>query len=84
VKPELLGSQGPPALSKKVALHVMHADACRIVTPGAVAHSEVLADQQADGQCSCVRCEKCEPSIIYKEKSMRQYNFYGTKKLEYK
>jgi hypothetical protein len=40
-----------------------------------VAHVEVPADQRADDRCSCVRYSECEPSIIEKEKSMRQYNF---------
>jgi hypothetical protein len=42
----------------------MHAEAHQAVAPVAVTHSEVLADQQADNWCSCVRCDECEPSII--------------------
>jgi hypothetical protein len=42
-----LGSQGRPPM--------MHPEARRAMTPGAMAHSTVLADQRADGRCSCVR-----------------------------
>jgi hypothetical protein len=54
--PEPLGSQEPPALSRKVPLLVM--------TLEAAAHSKVPADRRVDGQCSCVRCDGYEPSII--------------------
>jgi hypothetical protein len=64
VSHEPLGSQGPPALSQKAPPPVMHAAAHRAMTPGAVAHSGVLADQRADGWCSCVQYSECEPSII--------------------
>jgi hypothetical protein len=64
VSPEPLGSQGPPTLSQKVPAPVMHAEARRAVTPRAMAHFEVPADQRVDGRCSCMRCGKCEPSII--------------------
>jgi hypothetical protein len=64
MSPEPLGSRGPPALSKKGHPHVMHAEAHRVVTPGAVEHSEVPANQWADGRCSCVWCGECEPSIM--------------------
>jgi hypothetical protein len=57
--PEPLDSQGPPALSQKVPPPVMHVEVCHAVTPGTVAHFEVPSDQQADGQCSCVRCGEC-------------------------
>jgi hypothetical protein len=69
--PEPLGSQEPPALSQKVPLLVMPLVVCRVGTLEAAAHSEVPADRQVDGRCSCVRCDGYEPSIIYKEKSMR-------------
>jgi hypothetical protein len=62
--PEPLGSRGPPALSKKTPPDVMRAEAHWVVTPGAVAHSEVPADQRVDDWCSCVRCGECESSII--------------------
>jgi hypothetical protein len=70
--PELLGSQGPLALSQKAPPPVMRIGVHRAVTPGAVEHFEVPANQWADDWCSCVRYGKCEPSIIYKEKTMRQ------------
>jgi hypothetical protein len=50
-----LGSQGPPALSQKAPPPMMHAAVHQAVTPGGVAHSEVLADQWVDGRCSCMR-----------------------------
>jgi hypothetical protein len=62
--PELLGSQGPPALSPKAPPPVMRIEMCLAVTPGVVAHFDVLADQWADNQCSYVRCSECKPSII--------------------
>jgi hypothetical protein len=62
--PEPLGSQGPPALSQKAPPHVICAAARWTVTPRAVAHSEVPANQWVDNRCSCVRCGECEPSII--------------------
>jgi hypothetical protein len=49
VSPELLGSQGPPARSQKAPPPMMCAEARWAVTPGAVALSEVPADQWADG-----------------------------------
>jgi hypothetical protein len=57
--PELGGSQGPPALSQKVSPLVMRIEARWVVTPRAVAHFEVPADQRVDS-----RCGECEPSII--------------------
>jgi hypothetical protein len=62
--PETLGSQEPPALSRKVPLLVMPLVICRARTLEATAHSEVPADRQVDGRCSCVRCGGYEPSII--------------------
>jgi hypothetical protein len=59
-----LGSQGPPALSQKAPPLVMHVSVHRVVTLGGVAHFMVPADQQADGQCSCMWYSECEPSII--------------------
>jgi hypothetical protein len=63
VSPELLGSQGPPALSQK-APPVMRAAVHQAMTPAGVAHSGMPADQRADGRCSCMRYGECEPSII--------------------
>jgi hypothetical protein len=62
--PEPLGSLELPALSQKVPLLVMPLAVRQAVTPGVVARSEVPADQQAVGWCSCTRYGKCEPSII--------------------
>jgi hypothetical protein len=61
VSPELLG---PPP--------VMHLEVHWAMPPEVVAHVEVPANQWADGWCSCVRYGECGPSIIWKEKSMRQ------------
>jgi hypothetical protein len=72
VSPESLGSQEPPTLSLKVPLPVMLLAVHRVVTPGAVARSEVSADQWAVSRCSRVRYGECKPSIIWKEKSMIQ------------
>jgi hypothetical protein len=63
-EPRARGSQGPLALSQKVPPPVMRVEACRAVTPGAVAHFKVSADQRADNRCPCMRCGECEPSII--------------------
>jgi hypothetical protein len=62
--PELLGSQGPLALSQKAPPPVMSIGVRQAMTPGAAAHLEVPADQRADSQCSCMRCGEYEPSII--------------------
>jgi hypothetical protein len=62
--PEPLDSQGPLALSQKVPLPVMHVEVCQVVTPRAVAHFKVPANQQVDVRSSCMRCSECEPSII--------------------
>jgi hypothetical protein len=51
---------------------MMRLEVRRVVPPEVVAHVEVSADQRVDGRCSCVRYSECEPSIIEKEKSMRQ------------
>jgi hypothetical protein len=51
---------------------MMRLEVHRVVPPELVAHVEVPADQQVDDWCSCVRYDECEPSIIEKEKSMRQ------------
>jgi hypothetical protein len=72
VSPEPLGSQEPPALSQKVPLLVMPLVVRRAGTLGATTHSEVPAARRVDDRCSCVRCGGYEPSIIWKEKSMRQ------------
>jgi hypothetical protein len=61
---ELLGSKEPLALSQKAPPPKMHIGVRRAVTPGAVAHFEVPADQRADDQYSCMRYDECEPSII--------------------
>jgi hypothetical protein len=63
VSPEPTGSQGPQALSQKVP-PVMRIEVRRAVTPRAVAHFEVPADQWVVDRCSCVWCGECEPSII--------------------
>jgi hypothetical protein len=62
--PEPLGSQEPPALSRKVPLLVMPLVVRRAGTLEAAAHSEVPADRWVDGRCSCVWCGGYEPSII--------------------
>jgi hypothetical protein len=62
--PKPFGSQGPPALSRKVPLLVMPLVVRRAGTLEAVAHSEVPADRRVDDWCSCVRCGGYEPSII--------------------
>jgi hypothetical protein len=61
---EQLGSQGPLALSQKAHPPMMCIGVRWAVTPGAVVHFEVPADQWADDRCSCVRYGECEPSII--------------------
>jgi hypothetical protein len=43
---------------------MMLLDVRQAVTPRAVAHFEVIADQQAVGWCSCMWYGECEPSII--------------------
>jgi hypothetical protein len=63
VSPEPLGSQEPPALSRKIPLLVMPLVVCQVGTLKAAAHSEVPADRRADDRCSCVRCGGYEPSI---------------------
>jgi hypothetical protein len=70
--PEPLGSRGPPVLSQKAPPPVMRLEVCRVVPPEVVAHVEMPADQWANGRCSSMRYGECEPSIIEKEKSMRQ------------
>jgi hypothetical protein len=50
----------------------MRLEVHQAMPPEVVAHVEVPADQWADGRCSCVWYGECEPSIIEKEKSMRQ------------
>jgi hypothetical protein len=62
--PEQLGSQEPLALSRRVPLLVVPLVVCRAGTLEATARSEVPADRQVDGRCSCVRCDGYEPSII--------------------
>jgi hypothetical protein len=62
--PEPLGSQEPPALSRKVPILVMPLVVHRAGTLEAATHFEVPADQQVDDRCSCVRCGGYEPSII--------------------
>jgi hypothetical protein len=62
--PEQLGSQEPLALSRRVPLLVLPLVVCRAGILEVVAHSEVPTDQQVDGQCSCMRCDRYEPSII--------------------
>jgi hypothetical protein len=69
--PKPLGSPEPPALSQEAPLPVMLLAVRQAMTPGVVARFEVPADQQAVGRCSCVRYSECEPSIIYKGKSLR-------------
>jgi hypothetical protein len=64
VSPELLGSQEPLALSRRVPLLVMPLVVGRARTLEAVARSEVPADRQVDGRCSCVQYDGYEPSII--------------------
>jgi hypothetical protein len=62
--PEQLGSQEPLALSRRVPLLVMPLVVCQARTLEAAACSEVPADRQVDGWCSCVRCDGYEPSNI--------------------
>jgi hypothetical protein len=50
--------------SQKAPPPVMRIGVHRAVTPGAVAHFEVLADKWANDQCSYMRYGECEPSII--------------------
>jgi hypothetical protein len=64
VSPEPLGSQEPPALSRRVPLLVMSLVVGRAGTLEAAAHSEVPADQRVDDRCSCVQCVGYEPSNI--------------------
>jgi hypothetical protein len=64
VSPEQLGSQEPLALSRRVPLLVLPLVVCRAGTVEAAARSEVPADRQVDGRCSCVRCDGYEPSNI--------------------
>jgi hypothetical protein len=64
VSPELLGSQELPALSQKVPLLAMPLAVRRAGTLEVVARSEVPTDRWVDGLCSCVRCDRYEPSII--------------------
>jgi hypothetical protein len=64
VSPESLGSQEPLALSRRVPLLVMPLVVGRAGTLEATARSEVPADRQVDGRCSCMRCSGYEPSSI--------------------
>jgi hypothetical protein len=43
---------------------MMRVEVRRAVTPGAMAHFKVPADQQVDDRCSFMRYGECEPSII--------------------
>jgi hypothetical protein len=61
---ELLGSQVPPARSKKAPPPEMHVVVHHAMPPVAVARLEVPADQWVDNRCSCVRCGEDEPFII--------------------
>jgi hypothetical protein len=71
VCPGLLSTQVPPARPEKTPPPEICVVVCRAMALLAVAHFEVSADQRAINQCSCVRCGEYEPSIIYKEKSVR-------------
>jgi hypothetical protein len=62
--PKPLGSQEPPALSRRVPLLVMPLVVGQVGTLGAAAHSEVPAHRWVDDQRSCVRCGGYEPSNI--------------------
>jgi hypothetical protein len=59
---------------------MIHAEEHRAISSVVVAHSKELADQRADDRCSFVRCGQCEPSIIWKERSVRQLNFKELRK----
>jgi hypothetical protein len=59
-----LGSQEPPALSRKVPLLGMPLVVCRARILGVVARFEVPADRRVDDRCSCVRCGGYKPSNI--------------------
>jgi hypothetical protein len=64
VSPAPLGSQEPPALSRKVPFLVMPLVVRRAGTLEAATHFKVPADRRVDDWCSCVRCGGYEPSII--------------------
>jgi hypothetical protein len=62
--PKQSGSQEPLALSQRVLPLKLPLVVCRAGILEAVARSEVPADRQVDGRCSCMRCGGYEPSII--------------------
>jgi hypothetical protein len=62
--PEPLGSQEPPALSRRVPLLAMPLMVGRAGTPEAAAHFEVPANRRVDDWCSCVRCGRYKSSNI--------------------
>ncbi len=62
--PEQLGSQEPLALSRRVPLLELPLVVGRAGILEVAARSEVPADRQVDGRCSCVQYDGYEPSII--------------------